>query len=308
MSVDWLEPPDDARQSRVARLRRMLASQESTPVVGVYDGMSALLARQAGFEALYLSGAALSASKALPDLGLLTMEDVTRTARDIVRASDLPVLVDCDTGFGEAMNVMRAVRELEEAGVAGIQIEDQQFPKKCGHLNDKRLVSAEDMCRKILAARRATSQLVICARTDAAGTSLDDAIRRANLYVRAGADVIFVEALSSEDHIRRVRAEVAAPLLANMTEFGRTPQIPLSQWSGYGFELVIYPVSAFRVASKAIEDFYGTLKATGTAEGMLPNMMTRRELYDAIRYFDYEALDEQIVRTVLPNDDKVENE
>ena len=300
MTVSWLEAPG-APNPRADRLRALLRSGETTPVAGAYDGMTALLAKRAGFEALYLSGAALSASKALPDLGLLTMEDVARAARDLVRASDLPIIVDCDTGFGEALNIMRAVRELEEAGVAGLQIEDQDFPKKCGHLNDKRLVRAEDMARKIAAARKASSSMVICARTDAAAASLDDAVARANLYAGAGADVIFVEALTEESVIRAVRERVTAPLLANMTEFGRTPQIPLAEWRAYGFELVIYPVSAFRVVARAAEAFYVGLREAGTAEPLLDRMMTRRELYDAISYLDYEALDESIVRTVLPD-------
>ena len=302
MTVSWLKSPDPRAVPQSARLRALLASGQTTAMAGAYDGMSALFARQAGFHALYLSGAALSASKALPDLGLLTAEDVTRAARDLVRASDLPVLVDCDTGFGEAMNVMRAVRELEEVGVAGIQIEDQQFPKKCGHLNDKRLVPAEDMCRKISAARHAYSQMVICARTDADSTALDDAIDRANRYARAGADVIFVEALVSDADIRAVRERVSAPLLANMTEFGRTPQIALNAWQGYGYELVIYPVSAFRIAARALEQFYSGLQTAGTAESFLPAMMTRSKLYETIEYYDYEALDAQIVRTVLPTE------
>lgn len=299
MTVGWLEGSSGGAAGRAECLRAMLRSKKSTAVAGAYDGMSALLARRAGFEALYLSGAALSASKALPDLGLLTAEDVTRAARDLIRASNLPVIVDADTGFGEAMNVMRAVREFSEVGVAGIQIEDQRFPKKCGHLNDKQLVPIEDMSRKIVAARQASSDIVICARTDAAATSLQDAINRANHYARVGADVIFVEALTSVEQIQIVRKSVSAPLLANMTEFGRTPQIPLSDWSSYGFELVIFPVSAFRVSARAIESFYTSLREKGTAEDFLPQMMSRRELYEVIQYFDYEALDESIVRTVL---------
>tara|TARA_B110000503_G_scaffold143359_1_gene244297 strand:- start:2533 stop:3447 length:915 start_codon:yes stop_codon:yes gene_type:complete len=298
MTVDWLKSPSGILNPRSTRLRDLLKPCNTTAVAGAYDGMSALLARKAGFQSLYLSGAALSASKALPDLGLLTAEDVTRAARDLVRASDLPVLVDCDTGFGEAMNVMRAVRELEEVGVAGIQIEDQQFPKKCGHLNDKRLVPSEDMCRKIAAARQASSQIVICARTDA--TDMNDAIARSNLYAKAGADVIFVEALKSIEDIKTVRAQVLTPLLANMTEFGRTPQINLLEWQTYGYELVIYPVSAFRIAANAIQKFYAGLKTAGSAEQFVPEMMTRSMLYDIIEYYDYEALDAQIVRTILP--------
>jgi len=296
--VDWL----DGRSGRTgggAALRRLIARKAALAAPGAHDGMSALLARRAGFEALYLSGAALSASMALPDLGLITLEDVTRRAREIVRASGLPLIVDCDTGFGEALNVMHTVRCLEEAGAACVQIEDQQFPKKCGHLNDKRLIPADDMCRKVAAARSAATELVICARTDAAASSLDDAIARANRYAEAGAELIFVEALSSIEHIRRVRAEVAAPLLANMTEFGRTPQLSLAQWDDFGYEVVIFPVSGFRIAARAVERFYANLHQNGHVQDTLPSMMTRAELYETIGYYDYEALDASIARTVI---------
>src|SRR6266851_2894807 len=217
----WLDRPAGS-MSRAARLRRLIEGRTTVAVPGAHDGISARLARRAGFEAHYLSGAALSASMALPDLGLITLEDVSGRAREIVRAADLPLVVDCDTGFGEALNVMHTVRRLEEAGAACMQIEDQQFPKKCGHLNDKRLIPADDMCRKVAAAKAAATDLVICARTDAAAGSLADAIARGKRYAEAGADVVFVEALASRDDIRRVRDEIRAPLLANMTEFGRT--------------------------------------------------------------------------------------
>lgn len=301
MSVDWLT--GGAPPMRLDLRALVPASGDAVAVAGAWDGMSALLAARAGFRALYLSGAALSASRALPDLGLLTLEDVTRAAGTVVRASGLPVIIDCDTGFGEALNVMRAVRELEEAGAACIQIEDQQFPKKCGHLNDKRLVSADDMCRKIAAARRAARTMAVCARTDAASTSLDDAILRANRYVEAGADIIFVEALTTPADMQAVRAAVKAPLLANMTEFGRTPQVTLAEWSRLGFDLVIYPVSAFRVAARAMERFYASLMRDGSAGAFLPEMMTRAELYDRISYYDYEKLDALIVATTLPKHD-----
>jgi methylisocitrate lyase len=298
MKTQWLDG-STSRTGGGAALRRLIARKTPLAAPGAHDGMSALLARRAGFEALYLSGAALSASMALPDLGLLTLEDVTRRAREVVRASGLPLIVDCDTGFGEALNVMHTVRSLEEAGAACMQIEDQQFPKKCGHLNDKRLIPAEDMCRKVAAARSAASELVICARTDAAASSLDDAIARANRYAEAGADLLFVEALTSVEHIRRVRAEVKGPLLANMTEFGRTPQLSLQQWGDFGYEVVIFPVSEFRIAARATERFYADLHRNGHVQQTLPEMMTRAELYDAIGYFDYEALDASIARTVL---------
>jgi methylisocitrate lyase len=299
MAIPWLERPRSA-QSAAARLRTLVASKSALAVPGAYDGLSALLARQAGFEALYLSGAALSASMALPDLGLITLDDVARKAREIVRAADLPLIVDCDTGFGETLNVMQAVHTLEEIGAACIQIEDQQFPKKCGHLNDKRLVPVEEMCRKVAAAKKAASELLICARTDAAAGSLDDAIMRALRYLDAGADVIFVEALTSREDIARVRAQVPALLLANMTEFGRTPQLSLEDWAAAGFELVIFPVSSFRIAAGAVQRFYESLHRNGDVKEMLPQMMTRAALYDIIGYYDYEALDASIARTVLP--------
>lgn len=299
MTAKWLDGAT-GKESPQVDLRALGSGRGSIAVAGAWDGISAVLAARAGFKTLYLSGAALSASMALPDLGLLTLDDVWRAARTVVRASGLPVIVDCDTGFGEALNVMRTVRELEAVGVSCIQIEDQLFPKKCGHLNDKRLISADDMCRKVSAAKRAAGTMAICARTDAASVLLDEAIERANRYVEAGADIIFVEALTNLDDIRRVRAEVRAPLLANMTEFGRTPQIPFSEWEALSYELVIYPVSALRVASRAMEHFYGSLAKKGSAADFLPEMMTRAELYEQIGYFDYEKLDTQIAQTVLP--------
>lgn len=299
MTLNWLDAAS-AGDNHPQRFRSLLETRQTIAAAGAYDGMSALLAARAGFQSLYLSGAALSASMALPDLGLLTLDDVWRAARTIVRASHLPVIVDCDTGFGEALNIMRAAREFESIGVACIQIEDQVFPKKCGHLSDKRLISTDDMCRKIDAAKRAAKDLVVCARTDAAGTSLDDAIERANRYGQAGAELIFVEALHTSEQIQRVRAEVPLPLLANMTEFGRTPQTSLSEWAAYGYEIVIYPVSAFRVAAKSMEAFYASLKSRGDVSEFLPEMMTRAELYDRIRYFEYEALDESIAQSALP--------
>ncbi|HXF55882.1 MAG TPA: methylisocitrate lyase [Hyphomicrobiaceae bacterium] len=300
MGRTWLEGAGDGRHSHGRQLRELIASRKALAVPGAHDGMSALLARRAGFEALYLSGAALSASMALPDLGLITLEDVSRRAREIVRAASLPLIVDCDTGFGEALNVMHAVRALEEIGAACVQIEDQQFPKKCGHLNDKRLISVDDMCRKVAAAKKAAVDILLCARTDAAAASLDDAIVRANRYAAAGADLIFVEALASREDIKRVREEVRAPLLANMTEFGRTPELGLSEWQALGYEVVIYPVSAFRIASRAMADFYGLLRKEGQVGEMIEEMMTRAELYNVLGYYDYEALDSAIARTVLP--------
>ncbi len=299
MTIDWLD--GGSRRAGGDDLRRLMTSGQAVATVGAHDGISARLARRAGFEALYLSGAALSASMALPDLGLLTLEDVRYATQNVVRASNLPLIVDCDTGFGEALNVMRTVRELEAAGAACIQIEDQQIPKKCGHLSGKRLIPEDDMCRKIDAALRAADRMVVCARTDAAAELLDEAIRRANRYAGVGAELIFVEALWDEDSIARVRAEVSGPLLANMTEFGRTPQIPLSGWQDRGYGIVIYPVSGLRVAMGAVETFYAGLKQDGDVARFLPAMMTRKELYEVIGYHDYEELDSSIARSTLPD-------
>jgi methylisocitrate lyase len=300
MSIDWLSS-DTQWGAHSKKLSDLLARDGTLAVAGCHDGISALLAKQAGFEALYLSGAALSASMALPDLGLMTMEEFVRAARTVVRATDLPLVVDCDTGFGEALNVMRAVKEMEAVGVACMQIEDQDSPKKCGHLNDKRLIGADDMCRKIAAAKRASGSMLICARTDAVMISIEEAITRARRYVEAGADVIFVEAMTSSDQIGAVRAAINVPLLGNMTEFGRTPQIPLAQWSAHGVDMVIYPVSALRIAARAMESFYAGLMDEGTAQSFLPSMMTRAQLYEAIDYFGYEELDASVARTVLPD-------
>lgn len=301
MTVDWLMRSSEGGRSGSQTLSNLIETERTFPVAGCYDGISAVLAKKAGFRALYLSGAAVSASMALPDLGLMTMEEIVRTARTVVRATDLPLIVDCDTGFGEALNVMRAVQEMEDVGVACMQIEDQDFPKKCGHLNDKRLIGADEMCRKIAAAKRASDRMLICARTDAVMISMDEAISRARRYVASGADIVFVEAMTSVDQIRLVREALDVPLLGNMTEFGRTPQIPLSDWADYGINIVIYPVSALRVASRAMEQFYAGLIRDGHAGGFLPVMMTRAELYENIDYFGFEELDASIARTVLPD-------
>jgi methylisocitrate lyase len=298
MPIEWLDGQAAVRDNG-RRLKQMLASGRTIAVPGAYDGMTAVLAKEAGFQALYLSGAALSASMAMPDLGMLTLEDVVRRAREVVRASQLPLIVDGDTGFGESLNLMRAVRELEEAGAACIQIEDQVFPKKCGHLNDKAVVPMEDMCRKVAAAKKAATDLVICARTDAGAASFEEAIRRANAYAEAGADLIFVEALHSEEQMKEARSRVKAPLLANMTEFGRTPQTALKRFEELGYEIVIYPVSVFRTMARAGRDFFAALKEKGEVGTAIDAMMTRAELYDTIGYYDYEELDAKIVRTVL---------
>jgi methylisocitrate lyase len=269
---------------------------------GAYNGLAALQARRQGFEALYLSGAAMSASMGLPDLGIITVDEVCFFIKQIARSSGLPVLVDGDTGYGEALNVMHMVRAFEDAGAGAVHIEDQLLPKKCGHLSDKRLADPQDMAAKIAAAVRARRHLRIIARTDAAASEgLDGAVARANLYLQAGADAIFPEALTSAAMFKAFAERVRAPLLANMTEFGRTPFFTAQEFEAMGYRMVIWPVSALRVAAKAHELLYATIGREGSTQSELPNMQTRQELYETIDYAGYEALDDSIVRSVLPN-------
>lgn len=270
-------------------------------VAGAHNALAGLLARRAGFEALYISGAAVSASMGLPDLGLFDLGELCFFTRIVARATELPLIVDADTGFGGVLNVIRAVRELEDSGAAAIQIEDQMLPKKCGHLNDKRLVGAEEMAEKIRAAAGARRNLRIIARTDAAAAEgVDGAISRARLYRAAGADAIFPEALTEEAHFRRFAREIDLPLLANMTEFGRTPYFTARQFEAFGMKMVLWPVSSLRVAAKAMEELYACLAREGSAVSMLDRMQTRAELYDTLGYYDYEALDRSIARSTPP--------
>jgi methylisocitrate lyase len=283
------------------RFRRLIARGGIVQMPGAHNGQAALQARDAGFEALYLSGAAMSASMGLPDLGVITIEDVCFFVRQVARSSALPVLVDGDTGYGEALNVMHMVRSFEDAGAAAVHIEDQLLPKKCGHLNDKRLADAHDMAAKVAAARRASRHLYIIARTDAAASEgMDGAVARAKLFLEAGADAIFPEALNNAEMFREFAARVDAPLLANMTEFGRTPFFTAAEFEAMGYRMVIWPVSALRVANRAQEQLYAAIRRDGGTHNMVERMQTRAELYATIRYAEYEALDASIVTTVIP--------
>jgi methylisocitrate lyase len=283
------------------RLRALLARDKILQMPGAHNGLAALQAKAAGFEAVYLSGAAMSASMGLPDLGIITVDEVAFFIRQVARAG-LPVLVDGDTGYGEALNVMHMVRTFEDAGAAAVHLEDQMLPKKCGHLNDKRLVAPSDMAAKVAAAAKARRNLVIMARTDAAASEgLDAAIARARLYVEAGADLIFPEALHTAEMFRAFAAALpGVPLLANMTEFGRTPFFTASEFEAMGYSMVIWPVSALRVANKAQAELYAAIRRDGGTQGMLERMQTRVELYATIDYAGYEALDASIVASVAP--------
>ena len=284
------------------RLRALLARPGILTMPGAYNGLAAAQARDAGFEALYLSGAAMSASMGLPDLGVITVDEATFFVRQVTRASGLPVLVDGDTGYGEALNVMHMVRSFEEAGAAAVHIEDQLLPKKCGHLNDKKLADAHDMAAKVHAARRARRSMLIMARTDAvASEGMDAAVARARLYVEAGADLIFPEALvTAEMFTEFARRLPDVPLLANMTEFGRTPFFTAAEFEKMGYRMVIWPVSTLRVAAHAHEQLYATMRRDGGTHNAIDRMQTRADLYKTIRYAEYEALDASIVTTVVP--------
>jgi methylisocitrate lyase len=240
----------------------------------------------------------------LPDLGILTIDDVCFHVRQIARASNLPILVDGDTGFGEALNVMHMVRSFEDAGAGAVQLEDQLLPKKCGHLNDKQLAPPADMAAKVNAAKRASRDLFVLARTDAAASEgIEGAAARAKTYPEAGADGIFPEALTDIEMFREIARRLpGVKLLANMTEFGRTPALTAQDFQELGYAMVIWPVSSLRVAAKAQEALYTEIREKGTPKALIPQMQTRAELYETIRYWDYEALDRNIVQTVLPSE------
>ncbi|MGI4952359.1 MAG: methylisocitrate lyase [Janthinobacterium lividum] len=284
------------------RFRALLAQPGILQIPGAQNGMASLQAKAAGFAACYLSGAAMTASMGLPDLGVITVDEVCFFVRQVARASGLPVLVDGDTGYGEALNVMNMVRAFEDAGAAAVHLEDQLLPKKCGHLNDKKLADAHDMAAKVAAARKARRHLFIMARTDAAASEgMDGAVARAKLYVESGADAIFPEALHDAEMFREfARRMPGVPLLANMTEFGRTPFFTAAEFEAMGYKMVIWPVSSLRVANKAQEGLYAAIKRDGGTQNLVDAMQTRTELYATIDYAGYEALDASIVSTVVP--------
>ena len=297
--MSWLTRKSES--DPISALRSLLKSKNGIiQIPGAHDAMAGLLAKQAGFKVIYLSGAAFAASMGLPDLGITTLSELSTRTREISRATGLPIVVDIDTGYGSVLNVTRTILEMAEAGAAAVQMEDQDLPKKCGHLNGKKLVTKEEMVQKIMAARNADSRMVIIVRTDAkAIEGIDSAIERAKAYINAGADVIFPEALETEEEFKRFAEETDVPLLANMTEFGKTPYLTAQQFEEWGYKMVIYPVTSLRVASKAIEEVYQLIKETGSQKNALNHMQTRKELYQTIQYFKYEELDGTISKTIL---------
>src|SRR5438876_2426470 len=275
------------KQTKSARFRKLIA-KGCVMMPGVPNAAVARQVERAGFEAVYISGAGMANSAAgVPDIGLLTLTEVARLAGYIANAVDIPAIVDADTGFGGAENVARTIRGLESARLAGCHIEDQEFPKRCGHLAGKSIVDVEEMVGKIKAAvaSRRDPDFFIMARTDArAIEDLKGAVKRAQAYVEAGADAIFPEALQSAEEFKTFAGEIKAPLLANMTEFGKSPLLSFNELSDLGFLLAIYPMSAFRVSMKASEEFLRDLKKQGTQSGWIDKMQTRDQLYELLGY------------------------
>lgn len=281
-----------------ANFRKSIESGSITTLPGAFNPLTARLIQDiGGFDGVYVSGAVLANDLGLPDIGLTTLTEVAQRAGQIARATDLPVLVDADTGFGEPMSAARTVAALEDAGLAGCHLEDQVNPKRCGHLDGKEVVDKEVMVRRISAAvnERRDPNFIICARTDAAGVNgIDDAIDRAKAYAEAGADLIFTEALYSPEDFEKFRAAVDTPLLANMTEFGKTELQSAKILDGLGYNAVIWPVSSFRVAMGATEEFLRDLQDTGIQTEWLERMQHRSRLYELVRYQEYNEFDQSV--------------
>jgi methylisocitrate lyase len=275
------------KKGKAARLRELIA-QGCVMLPGVPNAAMARQVERAGFDAVYISGAGMAnATAGVPDIGLLSMTEVVRLAGYVANAVAIPAIVDADTGFGGAENVARTIRELEKAGLAGCHIEDQEFPKRCGHLAGKSIVDVHKMIARIKAgvAARRNEDFMIIARTDArAVEDFDRAVERAGEYLAAGADAIFPEALQSAEEFRDFAKEIDLPLLANMTEFGKSPLLTFEQLTDFGYRMVIFPQSAFRVSMKASEKFFAALKKTGTQSDWIDKMQTRQELYDLLDY------------------------
>lgn len=275
-----------------AKFRAALAAEQPLQIVGAVNAYTALLAQRAGFKALYLSGAGVAnASYGLPDLAMTTLNDVCEDIRRITAASDLPLLVDADTGWGDAFMIARTVTEMSRAGAAGCHLEDQVAAKRCGHRPGKALVQAGEMCDRIKAAvdGRSDNDFVIMARTDAhAVEGQQAALDRAAAYVEAGAEMIFAEALTTLDEYQQFTDVIKVPVLANLTEFGKTPLFTTTELAAVGVSMTLYPLSAFRAMSKAALDVYRTLRRDGTQQASVENMQTRTELYDVLGYQEYE--------------------
>ena len=284
-------------ESAGSRFRLQLEQECPLQIAGTINAFCALLAERAGFRAIYLSGAGVAnAAFGLPDLGMTTLNDVAEEVRRITEVSTLPLLVDADTGWGSAFNIARTVKQLTKAGAAALHIEDQVQAKRCGHRPNKTLVSKQEMVDRIKAAvdAKTDAQFVIMARTDSfSGEGIEMAIDRANAYIEAGADMIFAESLSKLVDYRRFTGAVTVPVLANITEFGKTPLFTLDELNNAGISLILYPLSAFRAMNQAALDVYTTIRRDGSQQQIIDRMQTRNELYDVLNYYEYERkLDE----------------
>lgn len=300
---DHLLGVDVSPTDRRIALRSGLSADSIVRMPGAFSPLVAKLVADIGFEGVYVSGAALSADLGLPDIGLTTLTEVTDRGRQIAAATDLPTFIDADTGFGEPMNVARTITMLEDAGLAGCHLEDQVNPKRCGHLDGKAVVPTEQMLGRIKAAvtARRDNNFVVCARTDArAIEGLDAAIERAKAYADAGADLIFTEALAEPEEFETFRKAVDVPLLANMTEFGRSTLLSARQLEDLGYNAVIYPVTTLRLAMFAIEQGLREIDSTGTQADLLGGMQHRSRLYELLRYGDYNAFDQNIFDFAIP--------
>lgn len=284
-----------AKKLGSSTLRKLLNGKRVITAPGIFSPAVAILAQKEGFKCGYFSGAGFANLLGLPDIGLTTLSEVARGVEEIASVSNIPLIVDIDTGFGESTNVARAVAIMEKVGAAAIQIEDQVMPKRCGHLSGKEVVPKLEMVKKILAAKRARkTDLILIARTDAAAVEgIESAVERANLYLKAGADVIFPEALESRADFRKFSQRVRAPLLANMTEFGKSPYITSREFGEMGYKIVIFPVTAFRAAMKAVQDTFRELSTRGTQSRLLKRMITRDQFNKLIDYQSYERLDRE---------------
>jgi methylisocitrate lyase len=284
---------------------RALMKQGTLALPGAFNAISAKIIESVGFSGVYVSGAGLSNGVGgYPDIGFMTATEMATQAGYIARSVNIPAIADADNGYGEAINVFRTVQEYERQGLSGLHIEDQVIPKRCGHLDGKHVISIENMREKIAAAREAriNPDFLLIARVDSkAVNGFDDAVKRAIAYLEAGADMIFPEALTNREEFAEFARQVKAPLLANMTEFGKTPYLSLSEFEALGYAIVIFPMTAFRIMMKAVEDGMRQLRQEGTQSNLLPRMTTRQDLYQLIHYQDYERLDSSLATQFSSN-------
>jgi methylisocitrate lyase len=288
---------DKSPQEKRKAFREALNSGKLLQFPGAYNPMVAMLIEQKGFDGVYVSGAVMANSMGLPDIGMTTLTEVSQFASAIARVTALPSIMDIDTGFGETMSVARTIKELTYLGMAGCHMEDQINPKRCGHLDNKELVSVDAMVQKVKAAADAKTDenFVLIARTDARGVEgLDKALDRAKAYVDAGADMIFPEAMKDESEFEAFRKAVDVPLLANMTEFGKSRLLNKSELESLGYNMVIYPVTTQRLAMYAVEHGLDTIKSTGSQEAAVDKMQTRKRLYEVLHYEDYNEYDSSL--------------